>query len=62
MFCLNIKMGSVYTVKEHLSVDGARLHLNVPLQCRRVRTYVKMEFPYYSVFIMISAVFCSAIW
>ena len=42
MFRLNIKAGPVYTV-------------NVPLQCRRVRIYVKTEFPYYSIFIMISA-------
>ena len=55
MFRLKIKTGPVYTVKEHLSVDETRLHCNVPLQCRRVRIYEKTEFPYYSVFIMISA-------
>ena len=58
MFRLNniIKTGPVYTVKEHVSVDGPVYTVNVPLQCRQVRIYVKTEIPYYSVFIMISAV------
>ena len=32
---------------------GPIYNVNAPLQCRQVRIYVKMEFPYYSIFIMI---------
>ena len=56
MFCLNVKTGLIYTVKEHLSVDGTRLHLNVPLPYRQPCIYIKKEFPYYPIFIMVSAV------
>ena len=40
---------------------GPIFTVNVPLQCRWVLIYIKMEFPYYSVFKMNSALF-GAIW
>ena len=46
MFCLNIKtIYPVYTVK-HLKCRQAQSTHIVPLQCRRARFYVKMEYLY----------------
>ena len=58
MFRLNIKTGPVYTVKEQLSVDGTCLHCKCSFTVsRRVHVYVNTKFPYYSIFIIISAMF-----